>query len=72
MQAALICLLTAALADKGTAAIIGEPEGGWFWLPPWTLWQPWATQGLKSVAKRVVLKVTSVLGRPFMLGTIRA
>jgi hypothetical protein len=26
--------LTAALADKGTAEIIGEAEGGWFWLPP--------------------------------------
>jgi hypothetical protein len=25
-------LLTAALADKGAAAIIGETEGGWFWL----------------------------------------
>jgi hypothetical protein len=34
LRAALICLLTAALADKGTAAIIGEADGGWFWLPP--------------------------------------
>jgi Protein of unknown function (DUF429) len=33
-RAALICLLTAALAAKGTAGIIGEAEGGWFWLPP--------------------------------------
>ena len=32
-RAALICLLTAAVADKGTAAVIGEAEGGWFWLP---------------------------------------
>jgi hypothetical protein len=30
LRAALICLLTAALADKGTVAIIGEAEGGWF------------------------------------------
>jgi hypothetical protein len=30
LRAALICLLTAALASKGTAAIIGEAEGGWF------------------------------------------
>jgi hypothetical protein len=37
LRAALICLLTAALADRGTAAIIGESEGGWFWLPPWSL-----------------------------------
>jgi hypothetical protein len=36
LRAALICLLTAALAHEGTAAIIGEAEGGWFWLPPWS------------------------------------
>jgi hypothetical protein len=40
LRAALICLLTATLADNGTAAIIGEAEGGWFWLPPRSLWQP--------------------------------
>jgi hypothetical protein len=32
LRSALICLLTAALADKGTASIIGEAQGGWFWL----------------------------------------
>jgi hypothetical protein len=48
LRAALICLLTAALAAQGTAAIIGEPSGGWFWLPPWSLWQQWATQGLNK------------------------
>jgi hypothetical protein len=40
----LICLLTAALAHEGTGAIIGEAEGGWFWLPPWSLWQPWSPE----------------------------
>jgi hypothetical protein len=45
LRAALICLLTAALAAKGTAAIIGEAEGGWFWLPPWSLWQPVGNEG---------------------------
>jgi hypothetical protein len=30
-RAALICLLTATLAAKGTTAIIGEAEGGCFW-----------------------------------------
>jgi hypothetical protein len=48
LRAALICLLTAALAAQGNAAIIGEPTGGWFWLPPWSLWQHWATQGFRS------------------------
>jgi hypothetical protein len=67
LRAALICLLTAALAEKGTATIIGETEGGWFWLPPLSLWEPWATQGLESAAKKMALKVTSVLDRPLPL-----
>src|ERR1700680_2839025 len=62
LRAALICLLTAALAVKGTAAIIGEAEGGWFWLPPWSSWQPWATEGLENAAKTVALKVTYRVG----------
>jgi hypothetical protein len=52
-RAALICLLTAGLAEKGTAAIIGETEGGWFWLPPLSLWEPWAKKGLESAAKKI-------------------
>jgi hypothetical protein len=69
LRAALICLLTAALADKGTAAIIGEAEGGWFWLPPWSVWQPWATDGLENVAKKMALKVTTSLD-PFVVGSL--
>jgi hypothetical protein len=53
LRAALICLLTAALAGKGAAAIIGETEGGWFWLPPLVLWEPWAKEGLESAEKRM-------------------
>ena len=53
LRAALICLLTAALAEKGTATIIGETEGGWFWLPPLSLWEPWASEGLASAEKRM-------------------
>ena len=56
LRAALVCLLTAALAHEGTAAIIGEADGGWFWLPPWSLWEPWATEGLESAEKRMALK----------------
>jgi hypothetical protein len=63
-RAALICLLTAALAEKGIAAIIGETEGGWFWLPPWLLWQPWATKGIERAEKRVALKLATVLDLP--------
>jgi len=67
LRAALICLLTAALAHQGAAAMIGDAEGGWFWLPACGLWQPWARQGLESAAKRMALKVTSVLD-PFAVG----
>jgi hypothetical protein len=56
LRAALICLLTAALAAQGAAAIIGEPNGGWFWLPPWSLWQRWATQGFNNAARAMALK----------------
>jgi hypothetical protein len=69
LRAALICLLTAALADKGTTSVIGEAEGGWFWLPPWLLWQPWASEGLESAAKKMASKVTTVLD-PFVVGSL--
>jgi integral membrane sensor domain MASE1 len=56
LRAALICLLTAALAAQGTAAFVGEPTGGWFWLPPGSLWQQWATQGFNNAASAMALK----------------
>ena len=45
-RAALICLLTAALVAQRKAAVIGSKDGGWFWLPPVSGWQPWAVDGL--------------------------
>jgi hypothetical protein len=65
-RSALICLLTAALAAKGTATMIGETEGGWFCLPPWSLWEPWATHGLESATKKMALNVTTVLDRTLL------
>jgi hypothetical protein len=56
LQAAFICLLTAAFAAQGTATIVGERTGGWFWLPPWSAWQDWAKRGLEGAAKRMALK----------------
>jgi hypothetical protein len=67
LRAALICLLTAALAANGTAAIIGEADSGWFWLPPWSLWQTWAKEGLQRAEKKMTLKMTYVLDRPFTM-----
>jgi len=45
------------LAAQGTAAVIGEPTGGWFWLPPWLLWQRWAKQGLEMLAANCALGI---------------
>ena len=56
LRAALICLLTAAFAAQGVAEVVGELAGGWFWLPPGSLWQPWATEGNKSITERMALK----------------
>jgi len=56
LRAALVCLLTAALAAQGTATIVGESSGGWFWLPSWSLWQAWAKQGLEALAKKMAAK----------------
>jgi hypothetical protein len=55
-RAALICLLTAALAARGWAAIVGEEGSGWFWLPPLPLWEPWARQGLDDVVRAMASK----------------
>jgi hypothetical protein len=45
-RAALVCLLTAMFAVDGTATIIGDKQGGWFWLPPIGLWAGWAQDSL--------------------------
>jgi predicted nuclease with RNAse H fold len=45
-RAAWICLLTAAAAATGTATRLGDPLGGWIWLPPIELWAPWASEAL--------------------------
>ncbi len=52
-RAALICLVTAAFAARRIATTVGDEVGGWFWLPPKSLWQPWAVAGLDHVLTRV-------------------
>ncbi len=44
LRSGLVCLLTAALASCKQATVAGTDEGGWFWLPPVELWQPWAVE----------------------------
>ncbi len=42
IRAAYVCLLTAGVAHAGTATVVGDCVGGWFWLPPGELWADWA------------------------------
>lgn len=45
-RAALVCVLTAACALTGKAHVVGDEDGGSFWLPPTELWQAWALEAL--------------------------
>ncbi len=47
LRSALVCLLTAGFAAAGTATIVGDEDGGWFCLPPFDLWSPWARLALE-------------------------
>jgi hypothetical protein len=46
-RAALICLLTALFAAKSDAVIVGDDQGGWFWLPPIEVWAGWARDAFR-------------------------
>ncbi len=48
LRAALICLLTAGLAFTKKATLAGTDDGGWFWLPPVALWEPWAVEAAEA------------------------
>lgn len=41
-RAALICALTGVCAARGSYVAVGEPVGGYFFLPPWSTWASWA------------------------------
>ena len=56
LRAALVCLLTAAFVAHGSASKIGDAETGWFWLPPFSLWQDWAKEGLDRATAKWRLK----------------
>lgn len=47
-RAALVCLLTAASVAAGRYTAVGEPTGGYFFLPPWSLWADWAQTELNK------------------------
>jgi hypothetical protein len=66
IRAAYVCLLTAAVAHAGTAAVVGDAVGGWFWLPPTRLWADWAratvSLTLSDARKRGYPEVAMALG----------
>jgi predicted nuclease with RNAse H fold len=43
-RAALICLLTAASVARGKFVAVGEPDGGYIFLPPFAFWAGWARE----------------------------
>ncbi len=45
-RAALVCAMTAACVLAGKYVAVGEPASGYFFLPPWCLWERWAKDGL--------------------------
>jgi hypothetical protein len=47
IRAAFVCLMTAGFAAAGTATVIGDEIGGWFWMPPIALWADWAVAAIK-------------------------
>lgn len=47
-RAALVCLLTAALTHRGQYVAVGDPKGGYFFLPPESVWEAWAWRALSS------------------------
>jgi hypothetical protein len=48
-RAALVCLLTAAAVAAGHYTAVGDPEGGYFFLPPWEFWKAWARHGIADL-----------------------
>jgi hypothetical protein len=47
-RAALVCVLTALLTARGHFTAIGDIQGGWFFLPPWSYWKRWSQETITS------------------------
>jgi predicted nuclease with RNAse H fold len=47
-RAALVCAMTSICVCRGEYVAVGEPTGGYFFLPPWKLWAPWARTALDA------------------------
>ena len=52
-RAALICAITALLTKQRNFTAVGDEAGGWFFLPPWEVWQPWARATVEAACSRL-------------------
>jgi hypothetical protein len=52
-RGALVCLLTAASVWSGRYTAVGDPAGGYFFMPPWSDWAGWARRALNRERKRL-------------------
>jgi hypothetical protein len=43
-----VCALTALCVLRGKYVAVGEKEGGYFFLPPWSMWADWARGALDT------------------------
>jgi hypothetical protein len=46
-RAALVCILTGLLVARNQFVAVGDVQGGWFFLPPWSCWKAWAQDALR-------------------------
>jgi hypothetical protein len=65
-RAALVCLLTAAAVAVGRYTAVGDPVGGYFFLPPWSRWANWAQDGVERLRRELEVEVW-IDGRRFGL-----
>jgi hypothetical protein len=47
-RAALVCAVTGICVLRGSYVAVGEASGGYFFLPPWNTWAPWARCAINS------------------------
>ena len=66
-RAALVCLLTAAAVFEGRYTAVGDQSGGYFFLPPWQCWAPWARDELNLQRTRLESIEVWVDGKRFSL-----
>ncbi len=67
-RAALICLATSASVAAGRYTAVGEPNGGYFFLPPWPLWADWARTELDAQRRVDASIVVWIDGETFPTG----